>query len=207
MNNTLIDIKKELRANMNGVASAAMRQTEDYRLNWGIEVPRIQNIAKEFEPGRSLAQTLWKESVRECRILACILMPTEDFDEEMADVWVDDIRTVEIAQYFCLLLMKRVPFASRVAFQWIASESVMRQICGYTLLCHVMRMGEMSDRSKDELLDSIASDILTQHAQLRTSVTKCLAIFASISEDNEKRAQKLLNIEAEPNKKTNFARV
>lgn len=192
MNNILIDIKKELRANMNGVASAAMRQTEDYRLNWGIEVPRIQNIAKEFEPGRSLAQTLWKESVRECRILACILMPSEDFDEEMADVWVDDIRTVEIAQYFCLFLMKRMGYASKIAFQWIASESVMRQICGYTLLCHVLRMGEMSERSKDELLDNIAVDIKSDFTPLRTSVTKCLAIFTSISDDNHKRAAKIV---------------
>ena len=63
LQSVLVDIKKELRANMNGIASAHSRQTADYRINWGIELPRLAGIADEFRPqvDRKLAQALWKE--------------------------------------------------------------------------------------------------------------------------------------------------
>lgn len=185
MDSILQDIKKELRANMNGIASAAMRQTDDYRVNWGIELPRVKMIADEFPPSRELAQALWHERVRECKILACMLMPTEEFSEELCDVWVEDIRTEEIAQMFCLYLMQRVPFASVKAFQWIASESVMLQNCGYLTLCHLMRRYELSESSADELLDQASVSLNNRYA------LKALSIFASLSEENHRKVKKV----------------
>lgn len=183
---SLIDIKKELRANMNGVASAAMRQTEDYRVNWGIELPRIHNIAKEFEGEASheLAQALWNENVRECKILATILMPVDKFDEELCDIWVESIRTEEIATMFCLNLMPRLKFASQKAFEWIAKEGMLES-CGYMTLCHMMRKGELSDRSTEEFLDQASAALDNKYA------IRALQIFASQSEDNARKVKKV----------------
>ena len=98
---------------MNGIASEAMgRKSEDYRVNFGVEIPRLHNIATEFQPSHELAQHLWKESVRECRILATILQPVDSFLPEIADIWVDDIRTLELAQVASLNLFSRLPYAS-----------------------------------------------------------------------------------------------
>ena len=86
---------------MNGVASAHARQTEDYRVNWGVELPRLAKISDEIVESkawggfseedslRTLAQALWNESTRECKILACMLMPVEDFVEELCDIWAE----------------------------------------------------------------------------------------------------------------------
>lgn len=185
-NDILLDIKKELRANMNGIASAAMRQTEDYRVNWGIELPRIHSIAREFEAEASheLAQTLWKESVRECKILATILMPTDNFDEELCDIWAEDIKTEEIATMFCLNLMTRLPFASSKAFEWIAKEGMLEN-CGYLTLCHIMRKGELAERSQEEFLDQASTALNNKYA------IKALQIFASMSEDNACKVKKV----------------
>ena len=41
-------IKADVRAGMNGVAAAAMRDagmTADYRVNFGVELPRLQELA------------------------------------------------------------------------------------------------------------------------------------------------------------------
>lgn len=192
MNNEVItEIKKELRANMNGVASAAMRQTDDYRVNFGIELPRIQQIASEFPSERHLAQTLWHESVRECKILATILMPTTDFDEELCDIWVSEIRTVEMAQIFALNLMRRLPYVSSKAFEWISADNTMLQITGYFTMCHVLRKGEMSERSAEELLDQLACDINASDNSLSKAAVKTLQIFASLSDDNMNKAKKM----------------
>lgn len=197
MKELILDIKKELRANMNGVASAAMRQTADYRVNWGIEVPRIHAIAEEFrgEASHELAQALWNESVRECKILATLLMPLEKFDEELCDIWMESIRTEEIAQMFCLNLMTRLPFASVKAFEWISSSAnaeeeelthnSQKENCGYLTLCHLMRKSELSERSTDEFLDQASTALNNKYA------IRALQIFGSKSEDN---AQKVKNI-------------
>lgn len=186
MNQTLLDIKKELRANMNGVASAHSRQTADYRINWGIELPRIHDIANEFrsEATHELAQTLWKESVRECKILATILMPTDNFDEELCDIWAESIQTEEIAMMFCLNLMPRLKFASKKAFEWIAKDGQLEN-CGYLTLCHIMRKGELSERSADEFLDQASVALNNKYA------IKALQIFASQSEDNASKVKKV----------------
>ncbi|MBQ9362056.1 MAG: DNA alkylation repair protein [Bacteroidaceae bacterium] len=193
MNNeqVLSDIKKELRSNMNGVASAAMRQTEDYRVNFGVELPRLHSISSEFEPDHELAQTLWKEHVRECRILATILMPTDGFDEELCDIWAADIHTVEIAQIFALNLVRRLPYASQKAFEWIACDQQMLQVLGYFTMCHVLRMGEMNERSAEELLDQLSCDIHSQQPALQNAAIKTLQIFALQSENNAPKAKKM----------------
>jgi len=195
---TILDVKKELRANMNGIASSAMRQSADYRVNFGVELPRIIDISKEFEASHELAQALWKESVRECKILATILMPTEKFDEELCDIWLEDIHTIEIAQLFCLNLVKRLKFASVKAFEWIASDKEMVQCCGYLTMCHVLRMGELSERSADEFLDQASTAINENKMKedgtmpvLITQVFKALQIFASQCEENAEKVKKV----------------
>ena len=47
MTETLKQIKADFRANMNGVASAHMRESGlKYHVNFGIELPRLQEILK-----------------------------------------------------------------------------------------------------------------------------------------------------------------
>ena len=46
------ELKADFRAYMNGVASAAMRNagmTADYRVNFGVELPRITDVKNELE--------------------------------------------------------------------------------------------------------------------------------------------------------------
>ena len=64
---TIRKIKTELRLAMNGVASAYMRENGmNYKLNFGVELPRLRAIAAEFPADHDLAQALWKEDIREC---------------------------------------------------------------------------------------------------------------------------------------------
>ena len=180
---------------MNGVASAHARQTEDYRVNWGVELPRLSKIAdeivqnevaiQEVEGKRELAQALWHESVRECKILACMLMPTEAFAEEVCDIWAESIRTDEIAALFCLYLAKRLPYASVKAYQWMASERRMLQNCGFLTLIHLMRQYELNNDAEAEFLDQAEANMENKYA------IKALQIYASLNEDNARKVKKV----------------
>ena len=59
---TIKDIKSKFRLFMNGMVSQSMREKGmEYKLNFGIEYPRIKEIAAGYEPDHELAQALWKE--------------------------------------------------------------------------------------------------------------------------------------------------
>ena len=119
----LKEIKTQLRLSMNGVASQSMREKGlNYKLNFGVELPRIKAIAAQFEQEHSLAQALWKENIRECKILATMLQPADSFLPEIADIWIDAIPTIEIAEYLCMNLLQHLPYAPSFAFRLIAEE-------------------------------------------------------------------------------------
>ena len=95
---TIRKIKTELRLAMNGVASAYMRENGmNYKLNFGVELPRLRDIAAGFPADHDLAQALWKEDIRECKLLAAMLQPTDTFYPEIADIWVEAMPNTEIA--------------------------------------------------------------------------------------------------------------
>lgn len=119
----LKDIKTQLRLSMNGAVSQSMREKGlVYKLNFGVELPRIKGIAASYEKDHALAQALWKEDIRECKILAGLLQPVDTFLPEIADIWVDTMPTVEIAELTSMNLFQHLPYAPAKAFRWIADE-------------------------------------------------------------------------------------
>ena len=195
MNKLIADIKKELHAYMNGVASAHARQTEDYRVNWGVELPRLVKLADEIAvlcdesqaSRRQLAQALWNDSTRECKILACMLMPADEMDEEVCDIWAESIRTEEIATMFCMYLVQRLKYATTKAYEWMAREEKMLQTCGFATLCHMMRRYELSPDAQEEFLDQACASLDNKYA------LKALQIYASLNEDNARKVKKMVD--------------
>ena len=172
----ILDIKKELRASMNGILSARMRQAGmPYKLVFGVELPRLQNIASEFTPSRQLAQSLWNENIRETRILACLLMPAKEFIPEIADIWGDEIPTAEIAQIMATHLMPHAPRACDVSFEWIASDKEMKQLCGFLCVARLLQQGaNIEDRSLEELKNQGLSLMDSASPTLKRAITAAL---------------------------------
>ena len=83
---------------MNGAASAGMREAGiEYKLNYGVGIPQLKQIASEIGKDPELAVSLWKEDIRECRILAALIYPDDQFMPDMADLWVEQIVFPEVA--------------------------------------------------------------------------------------------------------------
>ena len=78
MHETVREIKGKLRLFMNGVLSQSLREKGiKYRLIFGVELPRLKEIAAGYEQNHDLAQALWKEDIRECKILKIKFCKTE----------------------------------------------------------------------------------------------------------------------------------
>ena len=73
------EIKQSFRQMMDGAVAASMRSKGvDYKLNWGATLPRLKEKAEEIGKNYELAIALWKENVRECKILATMIMPADE---------------------------------------------------------------------------------------------------------------------------------
>lgn len=153
------DIKKELRANMNGIASKAMRDAGmPYHVIWGIELPRLRSIAAQFPHDRRLAQELWNENVRESRLLAILLTPGGEFLPEVADIWAQEFRTTEEASLMSMELIYPQKWATSFAFEQIARGNYLPSLCGWLTICRLLREGgKLMERSEQELRDHAAS--------------------------------------------------
>lgn len=154
-------IKGKLRLCMNGIASTSMREAGmGYKLNFGVTLPELRTIAQESGKDPELAAALWKENIRECRMLAALIYPEEQFKCDLADVWMESIEYPDLAEVCCMYLFSRMQGASQAAFRWIAQDNNMARYCGFLTIAHMLRKGgQMGARYVNELKDQAAAAI------------------------------------------------
>jgi len=175
---TIKEIKAQFRLFMNGAVSQSMREKGlDYKLNFGIELPRLKEISLRYEKNHSLAGELWKENIRECKILATLLQPVETFLPEIADIWVEDIRHQEMAEIACMNLFQHLPYASTKAFQWIADEREFFQVCGFLTLARLFMKGcLLNERAENEFFDQAVATLTDEKENRRPAQAALTAL-------------------------------
>lgn len=183
----LKEIKQSFRLLMNGVASHSMRQKGvDYKINWGVPVPELQQMATEYGKDYDLAIELWKEDIRECQVLATLIMPAERMDNDLVDVWMERVRTQEMAELLAFHLLQHLRFAPSLAYQWIASDKNMYQLCGYQLLARLFAQGlEPNERGINEFLDQAHVTLQGDNLPLKHAAYNCLLSFCELGEELE----------------------
>ena len=120
---------------MNGVVAASMREKGlQYRVIWGVSIQHLQEMAAEVGEDYALACQLWQEDIRECKILATLVMPRHEMQEELARQWIDSLTTQEMAEWLAFNLLRHLPFAKEVAEYAIGSGGRLQEICGRNIL-------------------------------------------------------------------------
>ena len=182
----LKEIKTQLRMAMNGKASTSMREKGlAYKLNFGVELPRLKQIAAQYEKNHELAQALWKENIRECKILAGMLQPIESFYPEIMDIWIEDMPTVEIAEMTCMHLFQYLPYAPQKSLQLIADERELHQVCGYMMIARLLTIkGDLEERVENELLDQAVVSFISGSFAVRKAVTTALRKYMAGNEQH-----------------------
>lgn len=165
------EIKSCFRLYMNGVVSQSMREKGlGYKINWGIGLPELKSIAARYGKDYDLAIELWKEDIRECKILATLIMPALQMKFDLVELWVSQIQNQEIAEMSAFNLFQYVPDAKDLAFKWISSEQTLVLLCGYNVLARLFAKGvELEEREINEFIDQAqatydGADTIVRHA-------------------------------------------
>lgn len=107
------NIKKEFFAFRNGITADILRKAGmPYKVIYGLQIPQIAQIAKQYTPDMNLADKLWDDKgVRESRLLATYLFPTGEVTMEKAIELMQSVQTQEESDMLAFRLLKRLPFA------------------------------------------------------------------------------------------------
>ena len=176
------EIKQSFRLMMDGSIAQSMRDKGvDYHLNWGATLPRLRGKADEIGQNYDLAIALWKENVRECKILATMTMPPAEILPEVVDIWMEQTETIEMAEQAAMNLYQYLPYAPMKAYEWIASDKPMYQLCGFHVLSRLFMNGqEPNERGINEFLDQAHVAILSPNISVRKAALNALNHFSNL---------------------------
>lgn len=195
MKEKLKEIKQSFRLYMNGVTAKSLRDKGlNYHLNWGASLQHLQEMAGEYkdlttEEKTELASLLWKENIRECKILATMLMPADTFPADLAMLWVEQTPTQEIAELAAMNLYQHLPYAKDMALQLIAQPYEMAQLQGYCILARLFSNNtEFTESEINEVIDQAQSTFKSQSSDISPQ-TSSIALRHAILNTIQKLSQ------------------
>ena len=187
----ILEIKKSVRLAMNGVVSSLQRkQGLDYKINFGVEIPRLKEIASHTPKERSLALALWNENIRECKMLAIFLMPSSEFTAADAQAWIAEAPFTEIADQLTMHLLRRLDSAATLSLEWIERGEALFPYCGFLTLSHLFRELRPLAADDEQRYLKATADILSGsngNKVLQNCAYTSLQRYSSIDDNCHKR--------------------
>lgn len=187
----LMEIKRSFRLLMNGPGSQSMREKGlGYKINWGVPFTELKKMAEEYGKDYDLAIELWKEDIRECKILATLIMPADKMLAEITDLWMEQVNNQEMVEMLVFNLLQNVEYAPVIAYQWIASDKPLYEMAGFHLLSRLFAKGqEPNERGTNEFLDQAATVLQGDNMGVKHAAINSVMRFCDFGEDFEKIAR------------------
>ena len=187
----LMEIKRSFRLLMNGPGSQSMRDKGlGYKINWGVPFTELKKMAEEYGKDYDLAIELWKEDIRECKILATLIMPADKMLAEITDLWMEQVNNQEMIEMLVFNLLQNVEYAPVIAYQWIASDKPLYEMAGFHLLSRLFAKGEEpNERGINEFLDQAAAVLQGDNMGVKHAAINSVMRFCDFGEDFEKIAR------------------
>ncbi len=151
------------------------------------------NLKPQTSNLKLLAIALWKEDVRECKILATMLMPADEVLPEVIDIWMEQMPSQEMAEQASLNLFQHLPYAAAKAYQWMASDKELEQLCGFHVLTRLFMNGqEPNERGINEYLDQLEVALQGSSLPVRKAAMQSVRRFAELGLIYERMAKSVL---------------
>ncbi len=174
-------ILKVIQLRKNGEVSDAMNQQGIiYKLNWGVSILDLREIAKSYNPDHLLALKLWNKQWRETMILATLLDHPEEITEEQMDFWTKSFENSEIAEQASANLWVKSKFAFVKALEWCRGKKHLVRFSGV----HLMGRLAITDKQAiDEMFESFFEELptLAKDAKLYTPLYRAIIALGTRS--------------------------
>lgn len=167
--NAMQRVKRRFFAMRNGdLAQQMAERGARYRINFGLNLPQVSEIARDFLPGgkehmavdggqpplpadfdmADFARRLRDNTTtRESMLIAPMLFPVGELTEDEALEWVRSVPTPEVADVLCLKLLRNHPSAPVLVERLLSDESSLARYAALRLSLNLLQCGKVTPES------------------------------------------------------------
>ena len=151
-----------------------------YKMNWGVSLTDLRNMAAGVKPSHILALKLWNKQWRETMILATLIDEPALVTEQQMDFWTRSIENNEIAEQASANLWCRSPFAYVKILEWCRGK---KHLVRFSAIHLAGRMAMTDRKSPDEIFDPFIEEMVTlaKDGGLSRVLSRTLMIMANRS--------------------------
>ena len=174
-------ILKMIKSRRNGDVSEMMEKKGiKYKLNWGLSIIELREIAGQFEPDHILALKLWNKEWRETMILSTLLDEPKLVTEEQMDFRTKSFENIEIAEQSSTNLYARTKYAFIKALEWCRGK---KHLVKYTGIHLMGRLAITEKNAIDEMFDPFFEELVTlaKDEKLHTIIYRTVIALATRS--------------------------
>jgi hypothetical protein len=129
-----------------------------YKINWGVSIIELREIAKQFSPDHLLALKLWNKQWRETMILATMIDDPNLVTEEQIDFWTKSFENSEIAEQASANLWVNTKYAFIKALEWCRGKKHFVRFTGIHL---IGRLAISAKTAIDEMFEPFFDELPT----------------------------------------------
>lgn len=170
----VLEIKSQVMHRANGEVAENMRLAGIiYKVSYGVPIPTLKELAKPYLGDHELALELYREDIRECKILASLIANPEKMTGEQIDEWASEFTNPEIVEQVCGNLLWKSEFALSRSIEWCLSNDELMRKAGLLIVAR-----KASDNTLKETLLEPYISIIEKMAEDMTDLTQSAARFA-----------------------------
>ena len=154
-----------------------------YNISFGVAVPHLLQISQGLPRSRELAEIMWKKEVREMKLLALLIYPTEELTKEMALHLIEEAPTQEVAEQLVMRQLRHTPFLRELTlhlFLQKPSSQASVVTTRYLLLGHAARQGSLNPEELRALQPILLQDLQSSNLLLLSTINNTLIRLAEI---------------------------
>jgi 3-methyladenine DNA glycosylase AlkD len=174
LKNQFDEIMKEIKQRANGPVSQSLVSFGlNYGINYGVSIPELQLIAEKYKTNHDLAQLLFHQNIRECKILASIIADPEKVTGEQIDNWSQSFSNLEIVEQVCSNLLWRTDCALSRSIEWCLGDDELLQRAGLIIAARSATNPDIKDIVFEPYIE-----IIDNYTETHTSRNKGSIEFA-----------------------------
>jgi len=169
-----MDIIVQIKHRMNGAVVNSMQESGIiYKVNYGVNIPEIQQIAQPYKGDHDLAIRLFEQDIRECKIIASMIDIPAKVTGDQIDNWSNDFTNIEIVEQVCSNLFWKSDFALPRSIEWCLEDDNLLQKAGLLIAGN-----RASDKTIKDLIFEPYIGIVEKLVETDDELVSNAAIFA-----------------------------
>lgn len=159
-----------------------------YNMTYGVSLAQILSFVKGKEKNNELAQKLWKENMRETKLISFHFFDATTLTSNELDALVKDFNNHELVEQGSLYLLVHSPYAAEKVGKWAESKEPYAKMTAYMLLARMaQKRKDVSPNFFGTFFENMEEDSTNANLFVRKSITLALLNTARTSDENKSK--------------------